>query len=497
MVYRGIPSKACLQCRKRKLRVRSNLPHRIPRFTDCKQCDLQKESCGQCTRATIVCSGYRDTEQLRVRNETQMIKQKVLSRALGPVPRTLSTTIDDKARNVFFSHYVSGFSNTYDVLESLYQQSPLDRPLIASVDAVSLAFLSFQFDSTQASHVSREKYLSALPLLHKALRTSEGATSDSTLLSVLLLDLYEKMTNNNPRSIASWMSHINGALALVDLRKQPLLQDYTGLRLSARLSTNLLISCISANIPVPPALVKLRSDLEPFLNKNDPKWQISGLVVKYADLKGAIQDGCLHSFDMITRATSLDREFISLTKNMPSNWFYRTTYLAEASERVLEQHYDTYPNHLITQAWNVLRVMRVLLVDAIRAEVDSSGTKSLNGTCSYRNPSVLTGCIDDLAKAICASVPQFTKHEKTISRTKVYCTTQKLQCYTLLFPLYVAGLHASASTHIKPWIVNQLGFMFDNMGIRNARVVVNILERDERTCPWDVYAVLGSYAFAA
>ena len=84
------------------------------------------------------------------------------------------------------------------------------------------------------------------------------------------------------------MSHINGALALVDLREEPPQQDYTGIRLSARLSTNLLISCVSAKSPVPPALVKLRSDLEPFLNKEDPKWQLSGLVVKYADLKGAI-----------------------------------------------------------------------------------------------------------------------------------------------------------------------------------------------------------------
>ena len=66
------------------------------------------------------------------------------------------------------------------------------------------------------------------------------------------------------------MSHINGALALVDLREEPPLQDYTGLRLSARLSTNPLISCVSAKCPVAPALVKLCSDFEPFLNKEDP-----------------------------------------------------------------------------------------------------------------------------------------------------------------------------------------------------------------------------------
>ena len=444
-----------------------------------------------------MCSGYRDTEQLIVHNETQRTKQKALSRALESVPRSLSTTIDDRARNSFFSHYVLGFSKTYDVLEPLYQRSAPDRPLNASVGAVSLAFLSFQFDCTQASRPSRDKYLSALPLLNKALRTPESATSDATLLAVLLLDLYEKITNNNPRSIGSWMSHINGALALVDMRKEPLLQDYTGIRLSARLSTNLLISCVSANSPVPPALVKLRADLEPFLNIDDPKWRISGLVVKYANLKGAIQDGCLHSSDIITRATELDREFLLLAKHMPPRWLYNTIHLEESSDLVLEQHYDTYPDHMIAQGWNVLRVMRVLLNDMIRVEYASRGANSFNNTSAYSSSSILTGCIDDIAKGICASVPQFTEYEKTKPRIKIQCTTQKLRCYTLLFPLYVAGLHASAATRIKPWIVNQLRFISKEMSIRNASIIANFLERDEGVCPWDVYAALGSYAFAA
>ena len=444
-----------------------------------------------------MCSGYRDTEQLRVRNETDTTKQKALSRAFMPIPRTLAATIYDRARNAFFTHYVSGFSKTYDVLEFLYKQSPADRPLIASVDAVSLAFFSFHFDCQQASHVSREKYLSALPLLRKALQTPGFATSDSTLLAVLLLDLYEKITNNNPRSIGSRMSHINGALALVDLREKPPLQDYTGLRLSARLSTSLLISCVSAKCPVPPVLVKLRSDLEPFLNKEDPKWRISGLVVEYANLKGAVQDGCLRSSNVIALAQELDLEFVLLAKHMPSNWLYSTTYLEKASERVFEQRYDTYSDHLTTQGWNVLRIMRILLHDMIRAKYASRGTKSLNSPSSRCDPSTANSRIDDIAKEICATAPQFTGNGKTTPRSKTYCTTQRLQCYTLLFPLYVAALYASSTTQIKPWVIKQLRFMSDEMGIRNASLVREILERDEGVCPWDVYAVLGSYAFAA
>ena len=382
-------------------------------------------------------------------------------------------------------------------MESLYAQSPAGRPLPASVDAVSLAFFSFHFDSTQALRISREKYLSALPLLNQVLKSSESATSDSTLLAVLLLDLFEKITNNNPRSMSSWMSHINGALALVGLREGPSLQDYTGLRLSARLSTNLIISCVSAKTPVPPALIKLRSDLEPYLNKDDPKWLLSGLVVKYVNLKGAIEDGCLSSSNVIARATALDFEFLSLAKSMPSTWLYNTVYLKEASERVLEQHWDMYPDHFIAQSWNVIRVMRILLNDIIRTHWFSQETGYSNGVSSACDTSVAMSHIDSIAKDICATAPPFMGYESPARNIKAFTTTQRLRCYTLLFPLYVAGLYSSSATQIKPWVIKQLRFMSDVIGIGNASLVVEILERSNKTCLWDVYAMLGSYAFAA
>lgn len=444
-----------------------------------------------------MCSGYRDTEQLRIRDESQSTKQKASTRRSRIMPQTVTITIDNRARNAFFSHYVSGFSNAYDILESLDEQSPSNRHLSASVDAVSLAFFSSQFDCIQASYNAREKYLYALPLLNKALKSPESATSDSTLLAVLLLDLFEKLTNNNPRSTDSWMSHVNGALALVKLRDNKQIQNYTGLRLSVRLSTNLLISCVAADCPVPSSLVKLRSDLEPFLNKDDPKWLVSGLVVKYANLQGAIRNGCLSNSDIIADPTKLDYEFISLAKNMPLSWLYSTTYLQEASEKVLEQHFDIYPDHFTTQTWNVLRIMRILLNDIVRTHCVEGATGSCEEASTLLNLGIATNNIDILAKEICATAPQYTAYKNTTAESKTYSATQRLRCYTLLFPLYVAGLYASDTTKIKPWVIKQLRFMSNEIGIRNASFVAETLESANRTNPWSVYAMLGSYAFAA
>ena len=274
------------------------------------------------------------------------------------VPPALATTIDDRARNVFLSHYVSGFFKSFNILSFLHKQYPLDRHLAASFDAVSLAFFSLQFDCSQASLVAVQKYSHALPLVNKALKSPDSASSNSTLVAVLLLDLFEKIINNNPRSTQSWMSHVNGALVLIKLRDKKQFQNSLGLGLSVRLSTNFLISCVAANSPVPSALISLRSDLEPFLNKDDPKWQVSGLVVRYANLRGAIQSECLSSSDIITCATEIDHEFMVLGENMPSTWHYKTEYLGEPSKLSLEPHFDTYPDHFVTQTWNVLRIMR-------------------------------------------------------------------------------------------------------------------------------------------
>ena len=419
---------------------------------------------------------------------------------------------------------MSGFSKAYKVLDLLYGRSAVDVHLAASVDAVSLAFYSFHFRCTAASHVARESYLHALPLLNGALKSPESARSDSSLLAVLLLDLFEKITNRNPRSTDSWMSHVNGALVLVKLRDRKQLADYISLQLSVRLSTNLLISCIAANTPVPSGLVKLRSDLEPFLNKDDPKWKVSGLVVKYCNLQGALQERRISGFDVITKVTELDHEFISLAENMPSTWRYSTMHLEEASERVLGRHFDMYPDHFTAQTWNVLRVMRILLNDIIRkyrieraTEWDEKGTsrKTIAGWTDHSGgispdiPSMLpenlvhsrseiaTHTIDDLAKVICATAPQLTVHGRSLRKSKNYSELQKLRCYTVLFPLYVAAFYASSMTKIKPWVIEQLRFISNEIGISNASEVAAILERAEETSPWSVYAILGSYAFAA
>ncbi|KAI9683493.1 MAG: hypothetical protein M1822_006033 [Bathelium mastoideum] len=369
--------------------------------------------------------------------------------------------------------------------------------LIASLDAVSLAFFGFQFHHSKANLIARQKYPAALRSLNKALRSPETVKSDSTLLAVLLLDLFEKITNKDAGFSESWMSHIIGALALVKLRGSESLTSYIGTRLSVKLVTNLIISCVSASLEPPLELVKIRSDLESIVTTDGPKWRVTCLMIQYAGLRAAILRNALSDADVISEATRLDYEYEVLAQSMPPAWQYDRICLEGPSEKVLEQHFDVYPDHYICQVWNVLRLTRIMLNDLIRKYHDRVMSGNPKGYSYNHKADVATITIDAISLDICASVPQFTQAQLAESSDSLTPALQHARCYTVLFPLYAAGSFSSPSTKIRQWAIRQLEYFSTDFGIRNSGLVAEYLKTAPKTCPWTIYGMLGSYAFAA
>ena len=383
------------------------------------------------------------------------------------------------------------------MLERIGTLDTLNEHLVASVDAVSLAFFYFQFDAHAAMRFAKEKYLVALPLIKRALGASDLLASNSTLLAVLFLDLFEKIFNRSPLSSESWMSHVRGAMALLKSRDPAQLKTYVGLRLSVRLFTNMLISCLAANASLPLALKRLHADLQPYVDKDDPKWQVSGLVMKYADLRGDVQDGLLSPSEVLERAKGLDKEFSSLSRSLPPSWIARTVSLQASSPQVLERYYDVYPDHFTAQTSNVVRLMRILLNDLIRLIYLGDPSTCPDSQARTLNAGFASHIIDAMAKEICATGPQFTVGTEKPFRPTNSTPARKLHCYTLLFPFYVAALSASFESGIRNWVIRQLRSIATDFVIRDACLLADMLERGDGTSPWAIYAMLGSYAFAA
>jgi hypothetical protein len=463
------------------------------------QCDFALPECGQCIRVQIRCSGYRDTG-LRIRDESQSVERKAIKSYshTNSTPQSFSLSLDVQAREAFFLHYVTGTLRTWEFLAQY--SDPVNTPhhLNLSIDAVSMAYLSHQVYSNSSLTMARERYLSAIKSTTKALRSLEQVSSESTLVSSLLLDLYEKITGIEPEEDKAWTSHVNGALALVELRGLGSFQRSEDLRILGRLGFNLLISCVASGSEVPNELRLLRDYCEKHMETVDPKWKLSGLMMSYADFRSQTCKGQLSYEKHISLALALESRLEKLALEMPCHWCYQTWQTSQDAtnkDTSWEQQLDVYPSRHVTQTWNVCRLVRILLNGSIlscarpSAEVSSTiGIEALE-TKAREN-------IEILAREICASAPQYLACRQ-LEAAHHHTPAEKLNCYTIIYPLYVAGQSKYISALAKERIIERLQFIGSHFDIRNSQLAAQMLVQGQEITPWKMYALLGSYAFAA
>lgn len=86
--------------------------------------------------------------------------------------------------------------------------------MLAGIVAVGLVGVAEMNRSDAILHMARQSYGKALHLTNAALRDPAEAVKDTTMLSVLVLGLFEMIGGSRARGIEAWQKHINGAAAL-------------------------------------------------------------------------------------------------------------------------------------------------------------------------------------------------------------------------------------------------------------------------------------------
>ncbi|KAH6988535.1 hypothetical protein EDB80DRAFT_654693 [Ilyonectria destructans] len=469
MVNRGRPSRDCLPCWKRKLR-----------------CDLVHEGCGQCQRARLRCHGYRDPQDLVFHDETRSAEQKVVARqpwtqASHPTAMELGWNI--RARYVFFSVYVFEFSHSLGPVAPFYNRASALDHLSASLEATSLAFMAVQLHTPALMHLASVSYVTAIQRLGRAL-TELPNGAEEILQSILLLDMYEKMVNRNPQGSSSWMSHAQGGMSLLGPRAQQFASSLTGRQLSARLITALTVSCGAMAVRVPDGLMALRGHLDPFIST--VKWRFTGILAHVinlqADLRNA-EDTC--TIDLAERAEHLDDQFKSLYRTLPPSWRPRQISPVRPDLLIFGSYYEIYEDHYVTQVTNGIRAMRLLLNNIMSRHTLRPGP----GT-------IILARICDITHQICATVPQFVLPRAVPDNAVGFSPLQSLQCCTLLAPLYIAN-QVSADALMRDWIRRCLEYMSETGCMKIAKDVADLMRNKHDLNYWLVYAMVGSYAFAA
>jgi hypothetical protein len=406
-------------------------------------------------------------------------------------PQSLPLSLDFQAREAFFAHYVKGDSRCWDFLEYYYHPNDCPDHLLLAIEAVSLAYLWHQVYSETALAVARERYSLALRMINRALKSPKEATKDKTLLASLLLDLFEKITDNRPKNNPSWRSHLNGALALVRLRGKDKFHGDFESRILQRIIQYYIASCLASVSPVSEELIAIRD----YDGRRDTSSRPLDLMVQFANLYSNTQRGLLSYDESIVAITELDGKLQVLDYNLLPSWQYSTTFLDCKSERVLELHWDSYPHRNICQAWNFLRLMRILLNERLIEYYSAS--HSFGDQIEFASENIRL-----LAREICACVPQYVDCDGAARQRLAapgaghsHTPDNHADCYTLIFPLYAAGRYADPQ--VRCWVIKQLHYIGSHFYMRRAEMVAEILEHETDIGLWEVFAMLGSYAFTA
>jgi hypothetical protein len=376
--------------------------------------------------------------------------------------------------------------------------------MTASLDAVCLAFLAQRRMSSSLLSRARSEYSTALRTMNEALSSSTVNAKHYMLTSSMCLDLFEKLTNTGPGGKEFWLGHIRGSLALVQALGLENLKDPMSLRLLVRLVANCTISSVASATAIPSALLEVRSHLERHADiGTDPKWKLTALMGEYAVLRSRIANSSVSLDECIAMAWGLDLKLMELSQSMTKGWLPEIQGAADVFPRR-----EIYPDRHATQAWNTIRLARILLHEfLLQHDKSDHELKTIAEDGLY---GLSVDIIAAMADDICATVLQYTDASSQSGDSRLAALSQQntdsgknmdssetLNCYSLLFPLYIVRRSKWTSSCRKAWAMQQLERIGKSQCIPKALELTHLIEESSEAEPWPVYAMLGGYGFVA
>ncbi|QGA20759.1 hypothetical protein EYB26_008467 [Talaromyces marneffei] len=437
MVYRGKPSKSCRNCRRRDIK-----------------CDRKLNGCSQCSRANISCPGYPNPSDLIICDETSSTidkRRRAEISLISPhsftdsIPARLLPSIEIHAKNLFISQYVADTdkANLFTYMRVFWPPGTVKFPLLSTVvKAVWLAFFSFSHQSSPALHDARVNYGSALMLTTTAIQSPTEAKENSTLMSLLLLSVYERLVYWEGNIIPS-NAHLRGALGLVLYRGGSQFSDPIRMNMLLGLCEFIILDCLAHETDIPQDLLILKSRVMDDADLS-PKWRFLELLLEYAQLKEMQRYGVSPAM-LISEAVRLMSKLEDISHVLPP-------FACRKDMRRLEAASITHPDHNTRRSWNNIRIIRVLLADIIREQC----TKIL-GDLDITDPALIN---QQLQECICIIVSPCSEICSFASGNGIIGTASQnvssVQISTLFFHLYAAYTFAILPLELKQLLHQRL-----------------------------------------
>ena len=293
----------------------------------------------------------------------------------------LAPTCQEQGIAYFFSRYVTmdetACHQRFDFLREVWKpSSPAPGRqvdvVLASMAAVGLMGLASTRQSTDFMDAARKSYGTALQLTKRALEDPVEAVKDTTMLSVLILGVFEMMTETTARrsTVEAFQRHVNGAVALAIMRGPSQFQTRAGRRMFSMLCQRVIISCAQQNEPMKAELIELWHEMSKTLDAGDPNKHLMPLVWQVLQLRSEIKRGSLTDPESIVeRSLAIEEQFENLTSKLPASWQYRTFKVTQYHSAVYKGicHLYSSPHH--ANIWNCILTTRILLLETIKSEI--------------------------------------------------------------------------------------------------------------------------------
>lgn len=361
-------------------------------------------------------------------------------------------------------------------------------PLLSTVvRAVFLAFFSFSHHSQSALYHARVSYGSALALTSSAIQSPKEARKDTTLLALLLMSVFERLTHTTEGQIPMRSGHLRGALGLVRYRGSTIFSGWAGATMFLQLKELITLDCLANGVQIPSELLALRARASERVDAQSPKWKFSEILLQYAELKTAIENGHSHT-EIILQAENLDCQLEVLCQQL------QPFVLGKKDKNSRRATADKYPDHSTRRSWNNIRVIRILLAEAIREQC----TQFLAFEDVVEQSSI-AGKIDDtgqrivsLSTDICFSIPQAKLRESTTGDFSSF------QSSTMFFHLFVAKSSSILPSALQTAICERLEELTPRQFCGLERIMTEILRENiiNESDIWKVWLKIGQENFS-
>lgn len=413
----------------------------------------------------------------------------------------LASDVEAQAQGFFLSNYAAeqtpGPQTQFEWLPQLLSQSNVDETLNSSVQAVSLACMGYAVKSSMVMRKARIAYIAALERINRALQSTDTATKDSTLVSVILLGMYESTVYTGKNSDALWSKHVNGACTLFKLRGKRQFQSEVGLQIFLQFYSFAMLAALHTDTSVHESMWGLHRSCPTGATYSALGRAFTLKIVKIThDIVNINKDNSSDPVSMVIKAMSIDKEMDEIKEDMPDIWHFETQHLTEPVRYHHGSVYTIFSYTCLVHPWNYIRMFRLQLHNIIRANITKGFEEYATSLFDAETMRLQMQYSDNVQRAqvaaIVASVPQLVGMvpfpESSAPRTATPVSslhapgTHLSRSITpglmhLITPLHSAATYDFVTYDMRQWIIEVLQFIALRIGSSKATVLAEDLLR--------------------